>query len=156
MLMAEMSLVLVYICVLVIKSCDASSLAIARLADARDIGATVCSTFGFGESPEGVYLFFIFFGLGMVLLQICIGGARLYYTGNVPRVFLMATAFSMSPRAIFVKVGSRRCDWLHDVQTSNRISCDGLDVLCRTHTGRLLTSWQDPPCQKGSGSHARV
>jgi hypothetical protein len=45
---AEMALILVYMCVLLIKACVRSK--------------DVCTTFGFGDKPDGLYLFFIFFG----------------------------------------------------------------------------------------------
>ena len=43
---------------LIIKTCDLSPI--------------VCRTFGFGDSATGVYLFFVFFGLSMLIVQIII------------------------------------------------------------------------------------
>ena len=51
--MIGLCLILVYSCVLLIKSCD--------------ISPDVCATYGFGTTSEGVYLFFIFFGIVLVL-----------------------------------------------------------------------------------------
>lgn len=52
----ELGLIFVYTCVLLIKACELSS--------------QVCSTFGFGSSANGVFLFFILFGLSMLGLQL--------------------------------------------------------------------------------------
>ena len=63
----QLGLILVYMCVLLIKVCEDST--------------EICSTFGFGESATGLYLFFIFFGLSMVLLQFIVAVVQLVYVG---------------------------------------------------------------------------
>ena len=40
---------------------------------------------------SGVYLLFLFFALGMLTLLLAIGAIRLYYTGHVPKIILVAT-----------------------------------------------------------------
>ena len=124
-----LALILIYTCVLLIKSCDMS--------------AALCSTFGFGSSAEGLYLFFLFFGLAMILLQLIIGCMKLYFTGHVrrwhsnqrcqhgstshfplfdftrelalpaaqlPKIVLVARAHGMSPMQILQKVAARRAE----------------------------------------------
>ena len=80
----DLALILIYLCVLLIKSCDMSSVGVGYLRDLEmdRIGRAVCDTYGFGNSPSGVYLFFIFFGLGMVFLQILIGASHLWVAGK--------------------------------------------------------------------------
>ena len=124
MMLIEIALILVYTCVLIIKSCSFSP--------------TICETFGLGDTSKGkpqlvsgvnrwawcrlpfehrapkqlvsagVYLFFIFFGLSMMLLQLVIGAVNLYLTGRVPKILLVAKAHGLSPWHIIKKVASRR------------------------------------------------
>jgi len=54
----DLTLVLVYMCVLVLKSCENSP--------------SSCRTFGFGDSAKGTFLFFLFFGLSMLLVQLLV------------------------------------------------------------------------------------
>jgi hypothetical protein len=63
-MLIELALIAVYICVLLIKACDLSS--------------EVCATFGFGDEADGIYVFFIFFGIGMLLLQLLLAAANLW------------------------------------------------------------------------------
>jgi len=90
----ELALILVYVCVLLIKTCSLSE--------------EVCKTFGFGETASGIYVFFIFFGLGMILLQLVIGAFKLWLTGRVPKIFLVAKAHSVSPLTIIRRIVTRR------------------------------------------------
>ena len=53
--LTDLALVLVYMCVLVIKACEVSP--------------EECRSYGFGDDPKGVFVFFLFFGLSMLLLQ---------------------------------------------------------------------------------------
>ena len=55
MTLVELALILVYLSVVVIKSCDLSALQLSDLGAARDFdfGAAVCTTYGFGESASG-------------------------------------------------------------------------------------------------------
>ena len=94
MTLVELALILVYTCVLVIKSCEANS--------------SVCATYGLGSTSTGVYLFFIFFGLSMLLVQLMIVTAKLYTVGYVPKILLVARAHSVSPRTILYNVMARK------------------------------------------------
>jgi hypothetical protein len=94
MALLELGLVLIYTCGILIKSCDTS--------------AATCRTFGFGDTSKGVYLFFLFFGLGMLVLQLVIGLVNLWITGRVPTVLLIAKAHSMSPTTIMKRVLVRK------------------------------------------------
>jgi len=69
--MSEVALILVYLCALVIKACDLS--------------ADVCSTYGFGDDSKGVFLFFLFFGLSVLLLQLILEVAALVYGSRQQR-----------------------------------------------------------------------
>jgi hypothetical protein len=55
MMMTELSLVLIYLCVLVIKTCDLSALRSTRR-DADEIARAICSTYGFGDDSAGKIL----------------------------------------------------------------------------------------------------
>jgi len=55
---SEVSLILLYISVLIIKACTTST--------------EVCETFGFGESSEGIFLFFVFFGVSMLIVLLAV------------------------------------------------------------------------------------
>jgi hypothetical protein len=56
----------------------------------------------------GVYLFFIFFGLGMLSFLPLVYGVKMYVTGQVPTAVLVARAHSVSPWSIFQTVINRR------------------------------------------------
>jgi len=58
MTVIELSLILTYTCVLLIKTCDFS--------------ADLCATYGFGSTSNGVYLFFIFGGISSLLVLVII------------------------------------------------------------------------------------
>jgi len=94
MTLAEMSLILVYVCVLLIKACETS--------------AAVCSTLGFGDEASGVYQFFVFFGISMLLVHLSLGVGKLWITGYVPKILLVAKAHSVPPQTIFLRVCARR------------------------------------------------
>jgi hypothetical protein len=72
----------------------------------------------------GVYLFFIFFGLGLLLLQLVIGAATLWVTGTVPKIFLVAKAHSVSPLTVFCRLFERRR------HRSKHIACPRPDASC--------------------------
>eukprot|EP00966_Prymnesium_polylepis_P045693 1057818-Prymnesium_polylepis.1 len=117
-MITELTLVLVYVCLLLLKSCD--------------ISPEACKTYGFGESPQGVYLFVVFTGLGLLLTIIMVASTRLWIegslnfllssraraahhsfdcpscAGNVPTVLLMARAHSLPPSTIVQRVLTRR------------------------------------------------
>ena len=48
----QLGLIFLYVCVLVIKSCDLPA-GRTVTAEAEDVARTMCSTYGFGDSPEG-------------------------------------------------------------------------------------------------------
>ena len=76
MALVELALVLVYTCVLLIKSCQSSP--------------ATCSDYGFGDA-NGLYLFFIFFGLSLLLSLLIIALTKLYASHQsnwTDRVFL--------------------------------------------------------------------
>jgi len=54
--LTDLALILVYTCILVIKTCDAAS--------------ETCEAYGFGGNANGVFLFFLFFGLTMILAHL--------------------------------------------------------------------------------------
>lgn len=84
MAVVELALILVYLCVLLIKQCDMSSVSTAIsnevFRDDDEAAKAICRTFGLGETPNGVYVFFILFALGMILVQILIGTTYLWVT----------------------------------------------------------------------------
>jgi len=98
MLAIELSLVLVYICILLVKSCQMSR--------------AVCATFGFGDTAKGLYLFFIFFGLVLLLVQIIIGAVTLYTTGYVPTIIQMAKTHSVAPSLILRRLALRKARYV--------------------------------------------
>ena len=51
--LVEVSLVLVYLCVLLIKTCDMSSLGSKQDASAEGVSRELCATFGFGDTASG-------------------------------------------------------------------------------------------------------
>ena len=121
----ELSLVLIYVCVLLIKTCYTST--------------DVCAAYGFGDNgsgappttpglfqpraesedgfgmrraplppPKGAFEFFLFFGLSMILLQIIAGLMGLSVEAYVPKILLVARAHSVSPSVIMQRVLARR------------------------------------------------
>ena len=125
MALIEISLILIYFAVMLIKACQLSK--------------EMCSTFGFGNDAQGelsrpglltvtctiragapiislhpslcftgVYLFFIFFGLGMLLLMVLVTLVKLFVTGYVPKILLVAEAHGVPLSSIVFNVGSRR------------------------------------------------
>ena len=127
MTLVELALILIYTCALLIKACDTSA-AICRTFGFGDTGRgddcpqAAChlqctSPAAVVASPElafythlrahevpfdsaGVYLFFIFMGLGMLVLQLLIGITNMFITGHVPTLLLVAQAHSMSPSTV--------------------------------------------------------
>jgi len=63
--LSHLALILMYTCVLAIKTCHLSP--------------AVCSSYGFGDSAKGLFLFFLFFALSMLLLQLVVEIALLAY-----------------------------------------------------------------------------
>ena len=56
MVTSDMALIISYLCVLIVKTCDLSSTSTAtlsRLGDGMAITKATCSTYGFGESAAG-------------------------------------------------------------------------------------------------------
>lgn len=93
-IMADFALVLVYTCALLINVCALSP--------------DICGSFGFGDSSEGVYLFFVFFALAIILMQLVIGLCNLWYAGHVPKLILVARSHTISPWKIFRRLLARR------------------------------------------------
>jgi len=120
----DLALILIYLCVLLIKSCDMSSVGVGVLRDLEvdQLGKAVCDTYGFGDSPSGVYLFFVFFGLGMLFLQLLIMASNLWVAGYVPKILLVAQSHSVPPSQVIRKVLSRRLRRLkHSVSRALRL-----------------------------------
>jgi len=69
--LSELALVLLYLGTLVVKTCDAARAA--------------CTPYGFGDRPDGVFLFFLFFGLATLLLQLIFEAAALVYGAQQQR-----------------------------------------------------------------------
>eukprot|EP00966_Prymnesium_polylepis_P219257 5072914-Prymnesium_polylepis.1 len=98
MALVELALILIYTCVLVIKTCQ--------------YDAEICSSYGFGTNANGVYLFFIFFGLSMLLVLLVVAVINLVLLGYVPKIILVGRAHGVSPSTVFMKVVSRRVERL--------------------------------------------
>ena len=108
-LVAEMALILVYICVLLIKTCEiATETESLCPCDRVCTVCNVCATFGFGHTSAGIYIFFIFFGIGMVGFMLVVGGTKLWMEGYLPQVLLVARAHSVPVSTILWRVWSRR------------------------------------------------
>jgi len=63
--LCHLALILLYLCVLAIKTCNLSP--------------GVCSSFGFGDSAKGFFLFFLFFSLSMLAFQVIFEAAAVAY-----------------------------------------------------------------------------
>jgi hypothetical protein len=98
-----------------------SAVSVADRDAAEKIAKGICKTYGFGETAEGepkqsraqnctqpttltagvlatgIFIFFVIFGVVMVLLQLIFGVARLGVESFVPKVLLVARAHSLSP-----------------------------------------------------------
>eukprot|EP00966_Prymnesium_polylepis_P314748 7272586-Prymnesium_polylepis.4 len=94
----QLTLIILYTSILLIKVCVSSSEA--------------CAPFGFGDSPKGIFLFFVYFGVSMLLLQLVVGAAIMYTTGHVPKLLLLAKAHGVSPWIIFQRTSARRARFL--------------------------------------------
>ena len=118
MTLVMLALILMYTCALLIKLCE--------------MAPDVCVTFGFGGTANGVlhacphmrdqmlsegvhplrnsgvYLFFIFFAIAMLLLLLVIYIANLYVAGRVPKFLLAARAHGVPPWTILRNVLARR------------------------------------------------
>ena len=117
MALIELALILIYTCVLLIKTCEES--------------ATVCELYGFGRNPKGVYLFFIFFGLSMLLVLLIVACTNLYVTGNLPKVLLVAQAHSVPLSTIVQRVSARKMRYLKD-RVSRMLKIDVLRLAPQT------------------------
>ena len=94
MILVELTLVLVYTSVLLIKACNTST--------------EVCRTFGLGDTSDGVYVFFVFFALGLVFAVGTLAVAKLYITGNAPKMLMLAQAHSVPMTTIVLRVAIRK------------------------------------------------
>jgi len=112
----ELSLILIYVCILIIRTCQYSG--------------EICKTFGFGSDANGVYIFFIFFGLGMLLFTLIISTVNLILAGYVPKILLVASAHGVPLSAIVRKVTSRRVRALwHKVSRVLRLDAPLVTVI---------------------------
>eukprot|EP00966_Prymnesium_polylepis_P328538 7384345-Prymnesium_polylepis.1 len=68
---------------------------------------SLCVKYGLGSTASGIYLFFVFFGLTMLLLQLCIGIVNVWLTGHLPKIVLVARAHGVSPWRIFQNMLAR-------------------------------------------------
>ena len=100
----EIVLILLYMCVLLIKSCDVPTSG--RL-DAKTVRA-MCSGFGFGDTASGVFEFFVFFGLSLLALQLAVLILRYFSAEYVPKFVLIALSHSVAPSSVLARVCSRR------------------------------------------------
>ena len=67
--LVHLVLVLLYLSIMLLKTCDLSEEA--------------CAAYGFGRTGLGLFRFFIFFSLGLFLLVLILGLANLWFTGHV-------------------------------------------------------------------------
>lgn len=108
-LVAELALILVYICVLLIKTCELAEVTEnACPCDRVCTVCNVCATFGFGHTSAGIYVFFVFFGIGMVSFMLLVGCGKLWMEGYLPQVLLVARAHSVPMSTILWRVWCRR------------------------------------------------
>ena len=63
--LSHIAFILVYACVLTIKTCELS--------------ADACGSYGFGASAKGIFLFFIFFGLSTLVFHLVFEAAAISY-----------------------------------------------------------------------------
>lgn len=63
---------------------------------------SACATVSLSSADAGLFLFFIFFGLSMLLMQFIAGFSRLYAEGYVPKFLLLARAHSL-PLSLLVR-----------------------------------------------------
>ena len=52
MMFVQLALIVVYTCVMLIKSCDMASV-LAAYSNAEDVAKIVCATYGFGDDASG-------------------------------------------------------------------------------------------------------
>ncbi|KAL1525655.1 hypothetical protein AB1Y20_020505 [Prymnesium parvum] len=146
MLTVDLTLICTYLCVLLIKQCDFSSLSTLSFEEA--LKREICSTYGFGETAEGVYLFFLFFGLTVLFLQFSAGLIQFWIEGHVPHILLVARAHSLPPQVILKRVLQRR---LHDLNAKLvrwlRLDVPRLSPLARAAILQFRTTrgWRPPP-----------
>jgi len=117
MTIVELALILVYICVLLIKSCDLSSLKSSRETQGSsmyrdDIAVSICHTYGLGETSDGVFQFFVLFAFIMILLQLLGGLVKLYLTGNTPKLLRVAQAHAVAPSRVIIRLVARKANYV--------------------------------------------
>jgi len=146
--MIELSLIGTYICVLLIKSCDLSSVSTDNRHE-RDLARAVCRTYGFGDDSSGVYQFFLVFLTSMVGLQLLHGCLRIICAGYMPKLFLVAAAHSVSPSTVLTRVIRRRAHYLGN-QARHWLGLDVPRLSPRTAAAvvkfRAARGW---PCPSG-------
>ena len=134
MTLVELALVLIYTSVLLIKSCSTS--------------AEVCTEYGFGDTPDDLFLFFLFFGMAMVALLFFIALVKLYITNYLPKFLLVARAHAVSPSKLLGRVitrrhvptSSRRVTWRTHPTVCTRVPRSHCTVLLGLQGGRIEVS----------------
>ena len=56
----------------------------------------------------GIYLFFVFFAVSLLVIHLVFGLVRLWLEGVMPKILLVARAHSMSPQTIVRRVLARK------------------------------------------------
>mmetsp|Transcript_14795 Transcript_14795/g.39539 ORF Transcript_14795/g.39539 Transcript_14795/m.39539 type:complete len:438 (+) Transcript_14795:2667-3980(+) len=86
MMTVELALILVYLSVLLVKSCDLSSVSAAQRDHISDeVARAVCAPYGLGDTSSGVFLFFVTFALTMLLSVLLLGSTKLWVHYLTPR-----------------------------------------------------------------------
>jgi hypothetical protein len=124
--LVQLALIVTYTCALIINTCNASSAICSMYGlgeTASGAGRSMSQTRGecshsasatiprFHTLPAvaGLYVFFVFFGLGMVLFLLIVSALKLYLTGNAPTLLLVAQAHGVPLSTIISRVSARRC-----------------------------------------------
>jgi hypothetical protein len=129
--LSEVTLICIYASVLLIKTCDLSSLG-AAYREKEEIAKEICKAYGFGETSDGerkgllhnwsqvcianvplpslagLFLFFVFCGISLLLFQAIVGFSRLWIEGIMPSGLLVARAHAISPAVLLFRVLKRR------------------------------------------------
>ena len=122
-MMVHLALVLIFLAAMLLKACKTSE--------------ELCSLFGFGSTGDGIFLFFVFFTISMLVLLIFIGISNLYLSANVPKIIMVARTHSISPTLV-LKRALRA--WFNDRKRFG-IAFLGLDVPRRLHPPTMAAVW---------------
>jgi hypothetical protein len=135
MVFIELVLIILYICVLIIKSCDVQGVQVRAEVTTIALQAALratCSGFGFGDTASGAFRteahrsisaavdyrrvpryqglveFFVYFGLSLLALQPILLVQRYSSADWAPRVLLVALSHSVPLSEVIKKVVARR------------------------------------------------